>query len=170
MMTKQGHILLHKNLQLQFLGEENEDLRNKVQNLEKMVQVNKEIMACVLAGDAGSQAAGGDASASTSLETALSVQFKKQIELLEQRNAKLEKDCEEATAQKLLLSQIIQDNKNKEDAQQTQVNEWKAMQQEQLDRKEYMLQQLELKVYHYEKYLQRKGLLDQEARHLLNKF
>jgi len=39
-----------------------------------------------------------------------------------------------------------------------------------LDRKEYSLQQSELKVYHYEKYLQRKGLLDSEARHLLNKF
>ena len=37
MTTKQGHILLHKNLQLKFLGDENEELRNKVQNLEKMV-------------------------------------------------------------------------------------------------------------------------------------
>ena len=42
--------------------------------------------------------------------------------------------------------------------------------QDQLDRKEYQLQQSELKVYHYEKYLQRKGLLDHEARLLLNKF
>ena len=42
--------------------------------------------------------------------------------------------------------------------------------QDQLDRKEYLLQQSELKVYHYEKYLQRKGLLDHEARLLLNKF
>lgn len=33
-----------------------------------------------------------------------------------------------------------------------------------------MLQNSELKVYHYEKYLQRKGLLDSEARQLLNKF
>ena len=44
MTSKQGHILLHKNLQLKYLGEENEELRNKVQNLEKIVQVNKEIM------------------------------------------------------------------------------------------------------------------------------
>jgi hypothetical protein len=44
------------------------------------------------------------------------------------------------------------------------------MLQDQLDRKEYLLQQNELKVYHYEKYLQRKGLLDAEARQLLNKF
>lgn len=42
--------------------------------------------------------------------------------------------------------------------------------QDQLDRKEYMLQQSELKVYHYEKYLQRKSLLDGEARKLLGKF
>ena len=34
MATKQGHILLHKNLQLKYLGEENEELRNKVSNLE----------------------------------------------------------------------------------------------------------------------------------------
>ena len=49
MTTKQGHILLHKNLQLKFLGEENEELRNKVQNLENMVKVNKDIMASMLA-------------------------------------------------------------------------------------------------------------------------
>ena len=48
MTTKQGHILLHKNLQLKFLGEENEELRNKVQNLENMVKVNKDIMASML--------------------------------------------------------------------------------------------------------------------------
>lgn len=48
MTMKQGHILLHKNLQLKYLGEENEELRNKVQNLEKMVRVNKEIMATML--------------------------------------------------------------------------------------------------------------------------
>ncbi len=48
MTTKQGHILLHKNLQLKFLGEENEELRNKVQNLENMMKVNKEIMATML--------------------------------------------------------------------------------------------------------------------------
>lgn len=39
-----------------------------------------------------------------------------------------------------------------------------------LDRKEYILQQLESKVYHYEKYLQRKALLDKEAHGLLYKF
>jgi len=31
------------------LGEENEDLRNKVQNLENMMKVNKEIMTALLA-------------------------------------------------------------------------------------------------------------------------
>ena len=39
---------MHKNLQLKFLGEENEELRNKVSNLEKMVKVNKEIMGTML--------------------------------------------------------------------------------------------------------------------------
>ena len=66
------------------MGEENEELRNKVQNLEKMVKVNKEIMSSMLMHDSASQSAvGGDASASTSLETQLSNQFKRQIELLE---------------------------------------------------------------------------------------
>ena len=73
MSVKQGHILLHKNLQLKFLGEENEELRNKVQNLEKTVKVNKEIMTTMLS----QETVGGDASASTSLETQLSSQFKK---------------------------------------------------------------------------------------------
>ena len=41
---------------------------------------------------------GGDASASTSLETQLSNQFKRQVELLENRNNKLEKDVDESNA------------------------------------------------------------------------
>ena len=81
MTTKQGHILLHKNIQLKFLGDENEDLRNKVQNLENMVQVNKSIMTSMMMQE--SNPVGGDASVSTSLETQLSSQFKRQIELLE---------------------------------------------------------------------------------------
>ena len=48
MTTKQGHILLHKNLQLKFLGEENEGLRNKIKNLEKVVKADKEIMATLM--------------------------------------------------------------------------------------------------------------------------
>ena len=67
-----------------------------MQNLEKMVQVNKEIMSSMLMHD--SSTVGGDASASTSLETQLSNQFKRQIELLEQRNAKLESDIDESNA------------------------------------------------------------------------
>ena len=118
MTTKQGHILLHKNLQLKFLGDENEELRNKVQNLEKMVQVNKEIMTSLMTGGEANPV-GGDASASTSLDTQLSNQFKKQVELLEKRNAKLEKDVDESNAQKLVLAQIIQNMKNQEDAQRT---------------------------------------------------
>ena len=60
--------------------------------------------------------------------------------------------------------------KNQEDDQHRVVTEEMAVLKTDLDRKEYLLQQSELKVYHYEKYLQRKGLLDSEARHLLNKF
>ena len=96
MTTKQGHILLHKNLQLKCLGDENEELRNKVQNLEKMVQVNKDIMTSLMTTEANP--VGGDASASTSLETQLSNQFKRQVELLENRNNKLEKDVDESNA------------------------------------------------------------------------
>ena len=113
MTTKQGHILLHKNLQLKFLGDENEDLRNKVQNLENMVRVNKEIMSSMLMQETSSaNPVGGDASASTSLETQLSSQFKRQVELLENRNNKLEADMDESNAQKLVLAQIIQNMKN----------------------------------------------------------
>ena len=109
MTTKQGHILLHKNLQLKYLGEENEELRNKVQNLEKMVKVNKDIMTSILTSsdNPGNFVSGPDASASTSLDTQLSSQFKRQVEILENRNSKLETDIEEAHAQKLVLNQII---------------------------------------------------------------
>lgn len=77
---------------------------------------------------------------------------------------------DESNAQRLVLAQIIQDMKNQEDAQQSNVQETIQALQTDLDRKEYVLQNHELKIYHYEKYLQRKGLLDEEARHLLNKF
>ena len=91
MTTKQGHILLHKNIQLKYLGEENEELREKVQNLEKTLKVNKEMLATMV-----QQEASESQSASTSLETQLSNQFKKQLQILEQRNEKLEKEQEEA--------------------------------------------------------------------------
>ena len=38
-----------KMLGLNFMGKENEELREKVENLEKMVKVNKEIMSSLLA-------------------------------------------------------------------------------------------------------------------------
>ena len=99
MTTKQGHILLHKNLQLKYLGDENEELRNKVQNLEKIVKANKEIMSTML-----QQEVSENQSASTSLETQLSNQFKRQLDILEKRNDELEKAQEEAQAQKLLMA------------------------------------------------------------------
>lgn len=77
---------------------------------------------------------------------------------------------DESNAQKLVLAQIIQNMKNQEDDAFTKTSETVKTFQDTLDRKEYLLQQSELKVYHYEKYLQRKGLLDSEARLLLNKF
>lgn len=79
MSTKQGHILLHKNLQLKFLGEENEELRNKVQNLEKMMQVNKEIMSTLLTQETSicQTNPATESTASTSLETNLISQFKR---------------------------------------------------------------------------------------------
>jgi len=39
-----------------------------------------------------------------------------------------------------------------------------------MEKKEYALQVCELKIYHYEKYLQRKALQDKESRNLLFKF
>ena len=65
-----------------------------------MVKVNKDIMATMLTQETSVLTVGDDASASasTSLETQLSSQFKRQIELLENRNAKLEKDMDESNA------------------------------------------------------------------------
>lgn len=42
--------------------------------------------------------------------------------------------------------------------------------QDKLEKKEYALQVCELKIYHYEKYLQRKALTEAEGRSLLFKF
>ena len=168
MSSKQGHILLNKNLQLKFMGEENEELREKVQNLEQNLKVNKEIMNSLLKVE--SQGPPTDGSASTSAETQLNNSFKRQIELLEKRIGELESKAEEASAQKLVMSQIIQNVKNQEDAQMRIFQEESKKQKDEIDRKEFTLQQLELKMYHYEKYLQRKGLLEKEARNLLNKF
>lgn len=42
--------------------------------------------------------------------------------------------------------------------------------QDKLEKKEYALQVCELKIYHYEKYLQRKALTETEGRSLLFKF
>lgn len=43
-------------------------------------------------------------------------------------------------------------------------------QQAHIDRKEYQMQRMELKIYNYEKYLQRRALQDKEAVALLKKF
>ena len=77
---------------------------------------------------------------------------------------------EDSNSQRLVLTQIIQEMKNQEDEQQNVASEELEVMKTDLDRKEYLLQQSELKVYHYEKYLQRKGLLESEARQLLNKY
>jgi hypothetical protein len=37
MTARQGHILLQKNLQIKFLSQENDELKNKVQNFERIV-------------------------------------------------------------------------------------------------------------------------------------
>ena len=97
MTTKQGHILLHKNLQLKFMGKENEELREKVENLEKMVKVNKEIMSSLLAQECQSM------SQSTSADTVFTQKLKSQIDLLSDRNSHLEKRIDEEQASKLVF-------------------------------------------------------------------
>lgn len=42
--------------------------------------------------------------------------------------------------------------------------------QDSIEKKEYSLQVCELKIYHYEKYLQKKALTEKECRQLLYKF
>ena len=54
-----------------------------------------------------SQEQSDNQSASTTLDSQLSNQFKKQLEILEKRNEVLEKAQEESQAQKLLMAQII---------------------------------------------------------------
>jgi uncharacterized protein YigA (DUF484 family) len=82
MTTKQGHILLQKNLQLKFLGSENEQLREKVENLQKMVKVNKEIMQSLL-----QQECQNSMSQSTSADTLATQKLKNNIDILSDRNA-----------------------------------------------------------------------------------
>ena len=62
------------------------------------------------------------------------------------------------------------DLKNQEDSQLQVTNATVKSYQELIDQKEYELQNLESKVYHYEKYLQRKSFADGEARNLLVKY
>ena len=62
-----------------------------------------------------------------------------------------------ASNQKLVDYQVASD---------AQINALKA----QIDRKEFQMQRMELKIYNYEKYLQRKALNDPEAAQLLKKF
>ena len=148
MTTKQGHILLHKNLQLKFMGQENEQLREKVENLQKMVKVNKEIMSSLL-----QQECQNSMSQSTSADTQATQKLKNNIDLLGERNAMLEKKIEAEQADKLVLECIIQDMKNQEDTIYRNHEVEKSALQANIDRKEYTLQTVELKVYHYEKYL-----------------
>lgn len=109
MTARQGHILLQKNIQIKFLAEENEDLRNRVQNLEKMVHANKEIMSAMLSSSLSPDKISEE---DLDLTSALETQFRSQIELLEKRTATLEKQLEDEASQKLVLTQIIQNLQN----------------------------------------------------------
>lgn len=60
--------------------------------------------------------------------------------------------------------------KNQEDSAAQRAQEELAKMSTEVDRKEYDLQALELKVYHYEKYLQRQSHMEVEAHKLLAKF
>lgn len=60
--------------------------------------------------------------------------------------------------------------KNQEDNLQRNFEVERSALQANIERKEYILQTVELKIYHYEKYLQRKSLQDREAYSLLNRF
>lgn len=70
----------------------------------------------------------------------------------------------------LISQQIIGDLQVKEDELSHQNEEAVKTLTDKLEKKEYALQVGELKIYHYEKYLQRKSLLEKEARQLLFKF
>jgi len=109
MTARQGHILLQKNIQIKFLAEENEDLRNRVQNLGEMVQANKEIISTMLSSSSSPER---NSEEDSDITSALETQFRSQIELLEKRTATLEKQLEDEAAQKLVLTQIIQNLQN----------------------------------------------------------
>lgn len=159
MTARQGHILLQKNLQIQFLAQENEDLRNKVQNLEGIVQANKLMMASLLSPSE-------DQESTSDLEK----QVKDQSELLEKRVAELEKQLEDKSAQMLVMTQIIQNQQNQDDATDLATLQEKQVMIDDMNHKEYLLQKYEMKIYHYEKYLLKKGQFENEARQLLQQF
>lgn len=92
-------------------------------------------------------------SQSTSADTAFTQKLKSQIDMLSDRNAHLEKRIEEEQAGKLVFEQIIQDMKNQEDTIMRNHEVELSALQANLERREYVIQMVEVKVYHYEKYL-----------------
>lgn len=73
-------------------------------------------------------------------------------------------------ANQLIHQQIINNLKAKEDELIQNNEESLKLLQDKLEKKEYALQVCEFKIYSYEKYLQRKALVDKESRNLLFKF
>lgn len=78
--------------------------------------------------------------------------------------------CDDFQARLLIAEQIIVNYKLKEDEAQVASDEAALLMTDKLDNKEYALQVCELKIHHYEKYLQRKALVEVEALNLLDKF
>jgi len=68
------------------------------------------------------------------------------------------------------MTQIIQNFQNQDDATDLAVFQEKQVMIDDLNHKEYLLQKYELKIYHYEKYLLKKGQIENEARQLLQHF
>ncbi|CDW73387.1 UNKNOWN [Stylonychia lemnae] len=146
-----------KNLQIKFLESENSNLKRQIQDQDQNLRINKDMLSIIL----------GD----------LPEREKQLLEKMNQENQNLielkkqvQKEHDDIAANLFIQQQIIEDLKSKEDEQNNLNEENIKNLQDKLEKKEYALQVCELKIYHYEKYLQRKALTETEGRSLLFKF
>ena len=85
MNEKTQHVLHHKNLQLKFLGQENEDLKTRLAGVQDALRANKEIMGAMLADQPD--------------QSGVIAALKNHNDLIDKQNAALSKRAEELVAQ-----------------------------------------------------------------------
>jgi hypothetical protein len=103
-------------------------------------------------------------------EKAMISRLTREIDDLQQNYQDLLRSKDETVAQNLIANQILEDLKTKSEETQNLLEEEQKSLTTTLEKKEYSLQVCELKIYHYEGYLKRKGYKDQDCIDLLRKF